>query len=258
MNKRSENKMVSQVHLAAQFLAAAGISFLEKEQDDSHTNLAFEVEAGSLVSRPLNEQGDQLAFDYERFCLEWRSGTNPASFSMDGARHNAIAAWIRAKAGQSGIKKAYRYEFHYDLPYDIDDAFTFQVIDAKAVNEMKALRTFAQLSIERFLEKLGIEAEVRVWPHHFDTGVYFVWDKAKKLAIGLGLAIPDVLCDEFYFYISGYSNNTAIDPKNFEPLNGGEWISDGFRGAILPSSKADENTIAVFFNSALDRISTEG
>ena len=30
--------MEKQIHLAAQYLAAAGISFLEKEPDDSHTN----------------------------------------------------------------------------------------------------------------------------------------------------------------------------------------------------------------------------
>lgn len=255
MNNRSEITMISQVHLAAQYLAAAGISFLEKEQDDSHTNLAFDVEEGSLYSRPLNEQEDQLVFDYERFSLEWKSGIKAASFSLDGAQHSVIVAWIRNMASQSGINKIYRYEFHYDLSYSIDEEYTFKLNDAKALKEMKALRALAHLSIEEFLKRQGLEAEIRIWPHHFDTGAYFVWDEARKLAIGLGLAIPDALCDEFYFYISGYSNNTGIDPKNFDPLNIGEWISDGFKGAILPRSKAKENSIHDFFSTAFTVLS---
>ena len=43
--------MKEQIHLAAQYLAAAGISFLEKRDDDSHTNLGFNIEKGTLDDR---------------------------------------------------------------------------------------------------------------------------------------------------------------------------------------------------------------
>ena len=32
---------IQNLHLAAQYLAAGGISFIEKKSDDSHTNLAW-------------------------------------------------------------------------------------------------------------------------------------------------------------------------------------------------------------------------
>lgn len=41
------------MHLAAQYLAAAGISFVAKEDDDSHTNLGFSAETGSMTTHPL-------------------------------------------------------------------------------------------------------------------------------------------------------------------------------------------------------------
>ena len=41
------------MHIAAQYLAAAGISILEKQPDDSHTNVGFSVEDRTLFTRPL-------------------------------------------------------------------------------------------------------------------------------------------------------------------------------------------------------------
>jgi hypothetical protein len=36
--------MKDQLHIAAQYLAAANMSFLEKKADDSHTNLGFNTD----------------------------------------------------------------------------------------------------------------------------------------------------------------------------------------------------------------------
>ena len=48
------------MHIAAQYLAAAGISFLEKQPDDSHTNVGFSVEDRTLFSRSLLSSGITL------------------------------------------------------------------------------------------------------------------------------------------------------------------------------------------------------
>ena len=40
--------MDKMMYLLAQYLAAAGISLLEKEQDDCHTNLGFSIEKSSM------------------------------------------------------------------------------------------------------------------------------------------------------------------------------------------------------------------
>jgi hypothetical protein len=52
--------MEKQMHLASQYLAAAGLSFVKKQDDDSHTNLGFNTEKGIMYTRALSDNGDQL------------------------------------------------------------------------------------------------------------------------------------------------------------------------------------------------------
>ncbi len=65
--------MTTQMHLAAQYLAAAGISFVPEENDDSHTNLGFSTQKECLYTRPLNSSGAELLLNYNFFTLEWNS-----------------------------------------------------------------------------------------------------------------------------------------------------------------------------------------
>jgi hypothetical protein len=58
LNIKDNPVMEKMMYLLAQYLAAAGISFLEKKDDDSHSNLGFSIENSSMYSRPLNENGD--------------------------------------------------------------------------------------------------------------------------------------------------------------------------------------------------------
>ena len=108
--------MEKQMHLAAQYLAAAGISFLEKESDDSHTNLGFNTENGCLSTHTLSDNGDVLCLDYEKFALEWKSNKGTTTFELDGAMHAEVLNWLR-DTSKALLNKTYQYEFHYDLPY---------------------------------------------------------------------------------------------------------------------------------------------
>ena len=61
-------------------------------------------------------------------------------------------------------------------------------------------------------------SEVRIWPHHFDTGCLGYFDTKKNVSVGLGLAIPDKNVDDWYFYASGYHGEEPIQTEMFEPL----------------------------------------
>ena len=74
--------MKKQTYLAAQYLAAAGISFVKKEADDSHTNLGFDTDGGFLATHSLSEDGDKLVLNYKNFNLEWKSNKGEASFKF--------------------------------------------------------------------------------------------------------------------------------------------------------------------------------
>lgn len=243
--------MEKQMHLAAQYLAAAGISFLEKKQDDSHTNFSFDTDSGSLHTHTFSDSGDTLSLNYQKFILDWSSYEGSTSFRLDGATHKKVLQWV-SEVSQTFLNKTYNYSFHYDLPYAIDNHYMFKLIDVSKLQELMHLRILAQFSLERILNDNFLESYIRVWPHHFDTGAFVSFEGNSKISISLGLAIPDATCNEHYIYISGYKNNKSLDTSNFSKLTNGEWINDEFKGAILPATHLIETEVVEFFQEAIN------
>lgn len=240
--------MEKQMHLAAQYLAAAGISFLEKESDDSHTNLGFNIENGCLCTHTLSDKGDQLCLNYESFALEWKSNRGTTTFELDGAMHVEVLSWL-VDTSKSHLNKTY----HYDLPYDIDHSFTFELLDSDKLLTLKHLRILAQLVLENIVKQYNLNASIRIWPHHFDTGVYSALPNSD-ITIGLGLAIPDTICNNHYLYLSGYKNGNTMDTSKLPKLESGEWKSDEFTGAILDTDTIVESQGVAFFVEAIDQL----
>jgi len=100
--------MKKQMHLAAQYLAAAGISFLEKRDDDSHTNLGFDTDNGTLSTHVLSKNEDRLVLNYQKFTLDWISLSDNTSFRLDGATHQQVVKWI-SEVSQTFLNKSYVY-----------------------------------------------------------------------------------------------------------------------------------------------------
>ena len=244
--------MEKQMHLAAQYLAAAGISFLEKESDDSHTNLGFNTESGCLSTHPLSDNGDVLCLDYEKFALEWTSNKGTTTFELDGAMHAEVLNWLE-DTSKARLNKTYHYEFHYDLPYSIAHSFTFELLDTYRLMELKDLRALAQLVLENIDKQYNLNTSIRIWPHHFDTGIYSPLPDSD-ITIGLGLAIPDQISNKHYLYISGYKNGNTIATSKLPKLASGEWKSDGFTGAILNADNLLESDGVAFFKEAINQL----
>ncbi|WP_282031420.1 hypothetical protein [Winogradskyella eximia] len=243
--------MKEQMHLAAQYLAAAGISFLDKKADDSHTNLGYNIKDSALETHVLSENEDQLCLSYNDFSLQWKSKTGTVSFDLDGATHQDVLSWL-GDTSKAHLGKEYRYNLHYDLPYSINNSYVFQLKSTEELQELVQLRTMAQLSLEQINKDFGKNADIRIWPHHFDTGIYSQLLN-NDIYLGLGLAIPDSLSDYHYLYISGYKENNTINPSHFSPLKKGEWKTDGFKGAILPALNVTEANAVDFFKEAINQ-----
>ncbi len=241
------------MHLAAQYLAAAGISFVTKRDDDSHTNLGFSITKSSMETHPLSENGDVLSLDYKNFSLNWRSENDSTFLSLDGATHSDVLSWLEGTS-KSFLNKSYDYQFHYDLPYEIDDDFMFKLFDSNKLKELVQLRVLTQLTLEQVLKDHNLTSDIRVWPHHFDSGAYASLD--KNTAIGLGLAVPDTMSTEHYFYISGYKGHDALATEGFSPLSNGEWKNKGFKGAILPAAALDKQEAVLFFKKTIENYKT--
>ncbi len=241
--------MEKMMHLAAQYLAAAGISFVAKKDDDSHTNVGFSIEKTCMETHPLSENGDILSLNYKNFSLNWNSKSGSISFALDGATHADVLNWLK-ETSKTFLNKSYSYEFHYDLPYEITDDYKFKLVDTNRLAELLQLRILAQSTLEQTLKEGNLESPIRVWPHHFDSGAYA--GLHKNIAIGFGLAVPDTMCNEHYFYISGYKGHDGLNTEGFSPLSNGEWKNNGFKGAILPAATIDKSKAVLFFKEAID------
>ncbi|WP_136466418.1 hypothetical protein [Flagellimonas onchidii] len=241
---------LAQVHLASQYLATAGKSFLEPKSDDSHTNVGFFTEDNTLRTWHFGETGAYLAFQYDDFSLKWVSKEKSETFTLKGKSHTEIVEWISKMASESQLVKPYSYDLHYDLPYTIDKDFKFGLPETDELQGLVHLRTISQNALKAFLQKENLESDIRIWPHHFDTGAFIVLNNGSGKSIGMGLAIPDAMVNEHYFYISGYHGHDGIDTSSFENLTQGEWKNDGFKGGVLRASNISESTAIQFFQEA--------
>ena len=220
---------LADIRLAAQYLAAAGISFLEKQADDSHTNLGYSEEEHQLFSRPLNASGDFLALDLLNFALKWVTASGSSHYMLDGKSHAEILEWLKSKVKNDDLSSEYQYSFHYDLSCAISDTYVFKM-NEEALQLERDLRGLANRVLSHVLSEYSMESDIRIWPH---------------------LAIPDSLVDQYYLYISGYMGHESLSTASFKPLSNGQWLNDGLKGGVLPAVKLDENTVIRYFKEAI-------
>jgi hypothetical protein len=136
------------------------------------------------------------------------------------------------------------------------DISKFKLLNFGNIQELLHLRILAQFALERILNDYKLKGSIRVWPHHFDTGVFTNLKHGSGISVGFGLAIPDDICHEHYMYISGYKDNTIIETSGLNNLSNGEWKNDEFKGAILPTKNIVEPDAVDFFRQAINNFKT--
>jgi hypothetical protein len=91
------------------------------------------------------------------------------------------------------------------------------------------------------LDKLQLESEICIWPHHFDSGIYI--QVKADLGLGFGLAMEDTMLGEAYFYMSGYGGESPISYQNLTQLSAGKWeIGEHWKGAVLPTNTISDSS----------------
>lgn len=247
--------MEKMIHLAAQYLATAGISFLEKKEDDSHTNLGFNAKKGYLETWPLDGNGHKIALDYSQFAIHLvKNNTNGPTLNLHGKTHGQIVQWLEEVTTTLATTKKYIYDLHYELPYGkITDDFAFLKPSQQDLNKWSTYRRIAHYAMENVVDKMKLSTPIRVWPHHFDSGGYTTINSSKPIGVGFGMAIPDYMVNDFYLYTAGYEELEGINTSKFEMLTYGSWMNSGFKGAVLPMKKVDEAKAVTFFKESISK-----
>jgi len=127
-------------------------------------------------------------------------------------------------------------ELHFDIPdYDFGHK-EFEQFDSEGLKQWSYYRQLANEACLHFIGHLQGDEEVRLWPHHFDTGVYF--EQNYRVGLGFGFAIQDDMVGDYYFYLAGYHLKSNFNYDDRTDLSAGRWIlEDDWKGAVLPLSE---------------------
>jgi len=243
------------LHRAVQYLAAASKSFLPAKEDDSHTNLAWNPTSKSFETHAFDKSGLALALNLEAYSLDFIHPVSgiEASFPLGGAKHLDVVNWIEREREFCKVPHPFSFDLHYNLPYDeeFDDHLAFPKLKLDDLKPHIQLRWLADKALALTSGHFDMFSDIRTWPHHFDTAAIGSNLKDQEITFGVGLAIPDDVEDDYYFYVSKYIGNESVNVSRFSKLKNGEWKFDGWNGAILRASGKSLPEVLSFYAEAI-------
>ncbi|WP_340199797.1 hypothetical protein [Ascidiimonas sp. W6] len=241
--------MVKVFHITSQYLATTAISFLTSKDDDSHTNFGWKNKA--LHTHPLNHNNAILSLDYESFSLILKDDLGyKNSVLLDGKSHEEVIYWIQKSTKEAGLTKPYKYKLHYELPYEnITEDTIFLKPPRKETEQLITQRDLVQEALEKVLQSNNQNIPIRIWPHHFDSAVYFQY--SNEIGIGLGMALPDSIIDDFYLYVSGYKGHNPIDLPISIKIKKGKYYHEDWKGIAMAISGITSEEATTFYQEAI-------
>ena len=242
------NQTDQTLHSLAQLLALTAMQWLPARPDDSHTNLIWNSHKNRLEGQPFTCKGQQirLIIDMDAFALNFIDDRDNvlASFSPANRTPAHAMAWWKSQMQAWGIAEI--RGLNYQLANDSVPAETVYE-HPSGLADWAYWRTMANETLHTLTAWSGRNSEVRVWPHHFDTGVYYslIDDSGQeRAAIWAGYAIADSVCAEPYYYLSGYSRSQVVDMGQAPALKMGEWRNGpDWKGALLPVSSINNPAV---------------
>ncbi|NQU34256.1 MAG: hypothetical protein HQ521_13580 [Bacteroidetes bacterium] len=237
-------KTDQQLHLLSQIITKANRTFVSPRLDDSHTNLYFDFLGNRILGRWIKSSNGKaiMSLNLDNLTYEWLNSSQNAiaSFNAVGRTIIEIEDEISNHLSEIGLAKdGFTDKLHFKIPeYSFADE-AIESIPANDLNQWRHFRNMANKACSFLLGYLQIEGEIRIWPHHFDTGIYVVTEKG--MGIGFGLAMEDRLIGAPYFYMSGYPAKGSIEFNNLPEFSIGKWeTSPNWQGAVLPLDKLSD------------------
>ncbi len=261
-----------QPYQLAQWLARFARGYLEPVPDDSHTSLQWRRDLHIMATGDAYVGERRLAFGLnprDLTLVMLVDGALAGEASMHGLKDKAAGDWMRARLKAFDLDpKALDAPSPYEVPpspYAAKAAYDAHK-DVTALSELSRYFDNADLLlcdvVDAHRDIRPGPAPVRLWPHHFDMATIITLEEGDfetARSVGVGLAIPDKLHKEFYFYTYPWPRNERKDlPKLRSNCS---YQYDGFFGAIQPMSKVvrakDQEATARFFFDETIRVFIE-
>jgi len=234
------NKADMQLHVLCQVLGKANRTYLPEKKDESHTNLYFDPWGNRILGRWIPGKSGRLIFTLDLDSLKFEvltaSRDKVLSLPSLGKTMEQIETDLEALLPEIKLDPGgFRAPMKHELPLYPFSKKPLETIEKKGLDQWKNFRRLANRSCHDFLAYAQAESEVRIWPEHFDTGIYF--DYAGRIGIGFGLAMEDSMVGEPYFYMAGYTKKDSLTYDKLPESPHWKWeLGEHWKGAVLPLS----------------------
>lgn len=251
------------IHQLSQTLAKFNRTFVPKKEDDSHTNISFDFIGEKLWSHAakLNGEFHFLTYNFHHQCFELTAQNYKIikSFATIGKYFSVVESDIANYLNENfqTNDKTFTSAMHFEIPeYNFVNQKIKKLGD-ESISQWMHSRHQANVACQSLTTHLNKTASIRIWTHHFDTGIYVEF--TKTLGIGFGLAMADSMVEEAYYYLSAYGlNGNRIEYEKVEKLAIGEWITgENWNGAVLKLSDATDKNITTYLNQSINWMLTQ-
>lgn len=228
-----------QLHAAAQLLAMAGKYLLPNQDDDSHTALLWDEDFGGMTTQVIEGQV-RVGLQFDQLLLAVLSEDEQQRdevYFLTGHTPKEGFEWLQLTLSGYGINTdALQMEMHYEIPEEVE---RFERPSDEVLIMLQKIRDNAEALFSETLSLEGLTSPIYTWPHHFDTATVLpVSADAEGVitaGIYLGLAVPDDMIKDHYFYCYAWQKEGQIDHMNMPAFsNLGQWHGDDhWKGATL-------------------------
>ncbi len=238
------HQALRQQHHAAQFIAMVGHHLIPQQADDSNTNMEYIPDKDLLIGNSLpNSMRVALQLAELKLLVLDKENKPKKVIQLDEKTKNEVFIELAQNLADVGIDVTkLKNELHYEIPsHPLDDGAPFSIKDKNSFVENARYRHNAKIVLNEIAEAFQQDEAIRIWPHHFDTGAFYVISKNEKgemaQTIGIGFAIPDSMINEPYYYLSFWSADATEGLDELPSLPSGQWLMPDWNGAVLKHSE---------------------
>lgn len=234
------------LHRAVQLISLTGVNLLDSLPDDSQNTAVWDKSTSTILGRSfeLNKNRYQLGIRLTPLELVLLDADSKTVNSTDiggldkPSLYSIWEDWLK----NIGFTSDLVTKLHYDLPEnEYYRSNHFDGLTSEFAKSWSTFRSLANEAMRNLNELSNINSEINIWPHHFDTGVYYPISEANGetvQSIGAGFGIADSMINEPYFYLYGWTKEGSIDYRKAPKLENGEWLTESWQGAVLKASDA--------------------